>query len=277
MKFGKAQDYRFGTLEGAYSVVTSREYYDSQITLTDYEAELLIKYFGRDSLHVGNVGTNPVLASKTFRLYPHGETISLNLVFPKPHKTELRLYLATKAGFKPEAEEVWFVYVKDGEVWIGSMSEYEWRVEGSILKNDDSDLLFQESLDEINPIRQQRLKERDVYARDRNVALKRLEMANYECEYDSTHNLFISRFSGKPYLEAHHIIPLGIQEKFKSPLDVLENIVCLCPACHRAVHHAQKEVAREMVGSLSEKRGVLNTFSVDMNDLFAMYAIETIS
>ena len=68
MKFSKVQERRFGTSNGAYSTVTDRENYDSQITLTDYEAELVISHFGHSNLHVGNVQSNPTLASKPLRL-----------------------------------------------------------------------------------------------------------------------------------------------------------------------------------------------------------------
>lgn len=41
MKFGKIQQRKFGTHDGAYSEVTEREHHDSQITLTDDEAKLV--------------------------------------------------------------------------------------------------------------------------------------------------------------------------------------------------------------------------------------------
>ena len=37
---------------------------------------------------------------------------------------------------------------------------------------------------------------------------------------------------GNPYLEAHHIVPLSANGP-----DCLENMVALCPNCHRMVHH----------------------------------------
>jgi hypothetical protein len=46
MRFGKSQKLKFRTNTGAYSVVTNRENFDSQITATDAEAELLRTFFG---------------------------------------------------------------------------------------------------------------------------------------------------------------------------------------------------------------------------------------
>jgi 5-methylcytosine-specific restriction endonuclease McrA len=275
MKFGTIQKKKFGTNTGAYSIVTSREYYDSQITLTDYESDLVISFFGKQNLHVGNVQSNKNLAAKSFRLYPTGETITLNVVFPKPEKGELRLYLSSRAGFKPNGGDVWFMFSKQETLWIGAMPEKVWRSKFSELKTDISDSVYQELLDETNPIRITRLKEHDIYARDRRIALKRMEQVNFSCEYDPKHNLFISRFSGRPYLEAHHLIPIGIQNDFSSSLDTVDNVCCLCPTCHRAIHHAEESTARKIITILAEKRkNTLERFQLNTPSLFSLYAIE---
>jgi hypothetical protein len=74
------------------------------------------------------------------------------------------------------------------------------------------------------------------------LALKRFELAKYKCEANQKHSLFLSRASGKPFLEAHHVIPVSLAEHFKGKqLDSIDNIVALCPHCHRAVHHAQSD------------------------------------
>jgi hypothetical protein len=54
IKFGSIQGIRFGTAERAYSTVTARENKDSQITLTDYEAELFVSNFGEENILTGN-------------------------------------------------------------------------------------------------------------------------------------------------------------------------------------------------------------------------------
>ena len=276
MQFGKAQHRRFGTSVGAYSVVTNREHYDSQITLTDYEADLVLKYFGNVNIHIGNVQSNPVQSAKQFRLFPDGGTVNLNVVFPKPDKSELRLYLSATAGFKPSGGEVWFVYVLDGAIWIGAMEEKGWRNNSSILKKDDYDDLYQLAVNEDDVIRITTLKERDVFRRDYKLALNRMELAGFLCEYDPEHKLFVSRYSRRNYLEAHHLIPLGLQTEFQLKLDTLDNIYCLCTYCHRAVHHADEPVARDILGTLSSKRNILGTFELSVDDLFSLYAVEVI-
>ncbi|MDP6749276.1 MAG: HNH endonuclease signature motif containing protein [Candidatus Poribacteria bacterium] len=73
--------------------------------------------------------------------------------------------------------------------------------------------------------------------RARNV----LEKANYKCELDSSHVTFINKKSNKPYMEAHHLIPMSRQGSFEFDIDVPENIFCLCPTCHRKIHLAQDD------------------------------------
>ena len=43
---------------------------------------------------------------------------------------------------------------------------------------------------------------------------------------------FISKITGEPYLETHHIIPLSLGGK-----DTIENVIALCPNCHRKRHY----------------------------------------
>lgn len=276
MRFGRAQRMKFKTKNGAYSVVTDRENYDSQITLTDYEADMAISYFGINNIHVGPVRSNRSLSLKTFLLYPNGNEVALNFVYPKPDKPELRLYISSSAGFKPDTGDVWFMFVKDGRIWIGSMAETAWRNETSLLKHDECDESYQIAIHEKDEIRISRLNERDIYSRDRSIAIERITMAEYSCEYDSNHSVFTSRFSRKPYLEAHHLVPIGAQKELAKSVDTVENVFCLCPFCHRAVHHAEESLARQILRTLTFKRPVLETFSLSVNDLFGLYSVEEI-
>ena len=105
MEFKSFHNDFFRAICGAYSRITSREYYDSQITLTDNEADIVINYFGYENINVGNVGSDKNKYLKKFLLYnaeyQEYNPIYLNLVFPKPAKPELRLYLAESRGYKP--------------------------------------------------------------------------------------------------------------------------------------------------------------------------------
>lgn len=220
------QKMKFGTLEGTYSTVTDREYFDSQLTLTDYESELVIAFFGKENINAGNVKSDRVGAAKNFRLFPGGETVTLNVVFPKPKKNELRLYISKGAGFMPEAGNIWFMFLEKGELCIGVMDESSWRSESSNLKLDESDEFYQEAVNDSDSIRITQLKARDIYRRDRSIAVQRMELSGFTCEFNRKHRLFTSRFSKKPYLEVHHLVPLGLQSDFVKPLDTIHNLFC---------------------------------------------------
>lgn len=69
---------------------------------------------------------------------------------------------------------------------------------------------------------------KNSYGRNRGVAMKALEEAHYQCEYDKTHKSFISRKTNKSYMEAHHLIPMEFQNEFVDSLDRAENVICLC-------------------------------------------------
>ena len=126
MRFGVGLMQYFQADDGAWSEVTRTEVADSQITLTDKEAVLMTAFFGRDQIHTGGVALNPVKSLKTFYLYPTGRPITLNLIFPKPNKPELRLYLNSRKGFKPQASDIWFFYVKYDRLFLGSLKPADW-------------------------------------------------------------------------------------------------------------------------------------------------------
>lgn len=276
MRFGTLQQQVFSTLDGAYSLVTPREHFDSQITLTDFEAELAIRHFGRDNIHTGNVADNPTLSRKTFRLFPDGAPVNLNLVFPKPAKPELRLYLSRGGGFRPDGDQVWFIYLSGDDIWLGSMSELEWRAVMSDLRVDDGDSAFQELLQVPGDVTVRRIAERDAYARSRQIALAALDNAERRCEANPDHPRFLAKASGLPYVEAHHLIPMGAQAGFSVSLDVEKNIFSLCPYCHSAVHHAEPDHARPILTQLAEARGVLDDYGITIEDLHRLYAVEDI-
>lgn len=278
MEFAYNQYLKFKTIKGSYSKVTATEFGDSQITTTDAETKLIISHFGLGSIHVGNVSSDREKAKKKFRLYPNGEEITLNLVYPKPEKSELRLYLSAHAGFKPKSESIWFMYVLNSEIWIGSMDEEKWRWENSGLILDDYDSLYQSSiLGYEDEIKISHAKERNIFIRSREIALKRMKIENYKCEYDPKHNLFITRGTKQPYLEAHHLVPISLQKSLDRNLDFLENVYCLCPFCHRAIHHAETECTKQIIDRLLDKRHkILDRLNVSQSKIYQMYAVEEI-
>ena len=62
--------------------------------------------------------------------------------------------------------------------------------------------------------------------------------ANYLCEYNNSHETFISKGNYARYVEGHHLIPFSKRKQFDLNIDIEENIIALCPNCHRKIHHA---------------------------------------
>lgn len=86
------------------------------------------------------------------------------------------------------------------------------------------------------------------------VASQALRNADYRCEFDNEHISFISKHTNENFVEAHHLIPLSAQKMFEFSLDVPENIVSLCPNCHRAIHHANENIQLKMIEKLHKSR-----------------------
>jgi 5-methylcytosine-specific restriction protein A len=95
---------------------------------------------------------------------------------------------------------------------------------------------------------------RKSYKRDPQRAKNALDHAGYRCEIDPTHETFVGKASGKPYVEVHHLIPMSQQDNYPVSLDVEANIVALCPTCHRKIHLGTTEEVDEMRNMLLGKR-----------------------
>lgn len=97
-----------------------------------------------------------------------------------------------------------------------------------------------------------------------------LDKSNYTCQYNSSHETFLTKKDIK-YMEIHHLVPLKYQELFDEnyTLDRVENLVVLCPTCHRAIHYgtkSEKEKILEPIYNESDmkiilkEKGICSTF-----------------
>lgn len=77
------------------------------------------------------------------------------------------------------------------------------------------------------------------FVRDPFVVAAALKRANGVCEVPGcSHSLFV-RETGTPYLEVHHIVPLG-----QGGEDTILNVAAICPACHREHHFGTVQSVR---------------------------------
>ena len=284
MQFNNFHKAYFNAVTGAFSRVTEREHYDSQITLTDLEADIVINYFGSENIQLGRVNLDREKSSKSFLLYPNLTPIHLNLVFPKVAKTELRLYLAASAQFKPVANNIWFIFINlNGQIVIGDLEEriwnslgqediiddyYQQEIEGSLIRPDV------DNVDRNGRIVQVEIRGRKTFRRDPKLAVLRFSEAGYKCENNPLHETFIAESTKLPYVEAHHFIPIQFQSIFDFPLDNFNNIIALCPNCHRIIHHALIHHKYEMISNLYLKRPEVSV--VGLHSIAELYNCLTI-
>ncbi|WP_417441323.1 MrcB family domain-containing protein [Idiomarina sp.] len=89
-------------------------------------------------------------------------------------------------------------------------------------------------------------------SRRRNVAVSSISLRNsgYLCQLEPAHKTFKSKSSGENFVEAHHLVPLSYQDDFTFNIDVPENIVALCPTCHRLLHHGGGKELIEAIEAL---------------------------
>lgn len=93
-----------------------------------------------------------------------------------------------------------------------------------------------------------------------------LKKLGYKCQVDDTHTTF---YTPKEvlFIEAHHLIPMSFQEDFlPTNLDRKENIISLCPTCHRAVHLGNEDEKEERLKILFDiKQEELNDVGLEMD------------
>jgi 5-methylcytosine-specific restriction endonuclease McrA len=70
-----------------------------------------------------------------------------------------------------------------------------------------------------------------AFVRNPHVVATVLSRANGYCEHCEQPAPFMRKSDGTPYLEVHHIQPLG-----EGGEDTVENAIALCPNCHRKRH-----------------------------------------
>ena len=117
--------------------------------------------------------------------------------------------------------------------------------------------------------------------RNPKLAKSALIAADYKCEVNASHNTFLNKH-GKPYMEGHHLIPCTtenakeIWEKFGKNIDCKENIVSLCPTCHRAIHLGNQDEKRRVLSILiSNHLPALREIGIKVTeeDLFQLYGV----
>lgn len=93
------------------------------------------------------------------------------------------------------------------------------------------------------------------------LAKQVLHNSDYKCAVCDDHKTFLTK-EGVQYMEGHHLIPCtpsnakSFWEKCRRNIDCIENIVCICPNCHRRIHFGSDADKREVIEKLYEVKKV---------------------
>ncbi|PFD76442.1 hypothetical protein COL10_03505 [Bacillus cereus] len=113
-----------------------------------------------------------------------------------------------------------------------------------------------------------------VWSRSPRYASEAVAVAEYFCEIDNQHKHFISKFNGKNYVEAHHLIPMQYQEQFDCSLDIHANIVSICLVCHKKIHYGlfedKKGILEQLFNSRRE-RLIKGGINISLDEFYSYY------
>lgn len=108
-----------------------------------------------------------------------------------------------------------------------------------------------------------------------------IQKSYYCCEINTHHETFTSERTNKNFMEAHHLVPVKYQQKIWNEyginVDCVENIVSLCPTCHRAFHNGTKEVKVQMIENIYEKlipRYRSIDFGITLDEIKKLYNVK---
>lgn len=248
---------RFGATAGAYSAVTDTEAdHDRSVTIDRGEKRVLELAYPIDGFPRGS-------GSSRFRFMVHSRTDHtrmatelLAIKFPKMQGNELRLYMSAANAFDAQKGDVFYIFVGGADQYphVGFMPFAEWQAGVSTLPDDEDEkyqaLVFAELGKAASSTTVRRI------PRNLRAAVTAIERAGFQCEVDHGHKTFNCSATGKQYVEAHHLMPLSAQHSLGAGrnLDIPENIVALCPTCHRRFHHEEKASRIVLLMQVYEQR-----------------------
>ncbi|MEW4973138.1 HNH endonuclease [Bacillus stercoris] len=274
-----------GAEVGATSPITLREATgDKSVTLDKFEKTVIkSSYPDMDFPRKGGAGNNDDSKEFKFFVHPYNDLKNFNLrtvsiVYPKSKGNELRLYFSKSSEFtidsdtfnhksNEEKDPHWYIYKRPedefphiGMADLEFLDEYTLHFEddGLLVKEDADDTAYQASLQ--NELGKKRvLTSSSRFQRNIQESAQALKEANFICEVNPTHETFLSSASGMPYVEGHHLIPLSLQDQFELTIDIKENIVALCPNCHRLLHHGTNDDKEKILFKLwTERKDLLS-------------------
>ncbi len=123
--------------------------------------------------------------------------------------------------------------------------------------------------------------------RKQNIKFEAMDRYNYKCfmhicgcDEEWHEKSYFKNKHNKIFLEGHHVIQIENSKLFEKSLDVIENIIPLCPNCHRKIHNAENKIVGEMLkiiyNKLDKKALMKKGIFTDLNTLASFYGLEDI-
>lgn len=151
-------------------------------------------------------------------------------------------------------------------------------LESDYVDTSRSDINFLDDLDEYDDVKPLKVEcnGRFIYPRNPRVSFEAKQVAHWKCEIEPQHDTFTSEYDGNQYMEAHHLIPMSVQDLFDKSLDFPGNVISLCPVCHRKIHHSIASDKKEMIKILFKQRKKVydeKGIHITLNELYKYYGI----
>lgn len=177
-------------------------------------------------------------------------------------------------------------FTKFGLSYISELGLHEIDEKDLLIEDISKDQRYQDDLNVVEPIilpsgeisrpNPKKYGGTEKYSTNPRRAKCSLLNANFKCEIDPSHKTFVNKKSGKQYMEAHHLIPMSKQGFFEVDIDVPENILCICPTCHRKMHLAEDKDRKEsLLKAFELRKSLLPGRGVNINEktLLEMYSL----
>lgn len=111
----------------------------------------------------------------------------------------------------------------------------------------------------------------NIIKRDPRIAKTAIISSGFKCEVNGSHITF-QKYNGEQYMEGHHLIPctynnaIDFKEKHNINIDCVENIVSVCPNCHRAIHYGDEKTKTAILEVLFNlKQNTFEALNINLN------------
>lgn len=197
-------------------------YYISAVSLK--HRKLIFEYLYQLPFSFNTFGEKIVLSNRAILNY-----FSDNSIIESPRNISLFIYSIKKEWLTESNSLIYPVkHLED------NVNEFNLKVEESL--KDDSNLR-NKRINSYNGRPNKTLSFSYVYNRNPDIVAEALIRANGCCEKCQKSAPFLRKSDNTPYLEVHHIKPLS-----EGGLDTLENVIAICPNCHRNEHFGTKKI-----------------------------------